>query len=314
MDISSFIMIGNKESGKTTSMVSAYGRLSTHGVNGFKISSPDKAVTTELDSMFEDLRKGDYPLATQKRSIYSFDLFYNNRVVHKFEWKDFYGGVIDESATESSQVLKEDMKSSSGLMLFFDSEKLYNNSIDTKVRRIIHLISQNFRSIEKPFFISIVLTKFDLLSDYQKNDSEKWLAPLTPFLNAVNNSDYINAMIVPTSCTSKGLCNVDIPILFLLHGTMSSYCMLKYEELTNEIKTLKEYDENSGIVDDVISFIFSAPTYREMAKNKALELEPQIDFYNQVLDSLKSLHSYLEGIDLMESFKRTNNINPKYSF
>lgn len=37
MDTTSFIMIGNKETGKTTSMISAYGVLSKNGVSGFKI-------------------------------------------------------------------------------------------------------------------------------------------------------------------------------------------------------------------------------------------------------------------------------------
>lgn len=314
MDRSSFLMIGNKESGKTTSMVGAYGRLSKHGVNGFKIESPDQSTTSELNSMYDDLKSGDYPLATQKRNVYLFDLLYKGSVVHKFEWKDFYGGIINESLTESAQALKDDMVSSSGMMIFFDAEKLYNNSIDTKVRRIIHLISQNFRSIEKPYFITITITKFDLLTDFQKSDSERWLAPLTPFLNAVNNSDFINASVIPISCTSNGFANVEIPILYLLHGTMSYYCMNRYEELTKEIQTAKEYDENSGVVDDVISFIFGGPTYRELAQNKAKELEPQINFYNQVLESLNSLNTYLQNIDLLESFKRLMNTNSKYKF
>lgn len=314
MDISSFLMIGNKESGKTTSMISAYGKLSHHGVNGFRIESPDKATMSEFNSMYDDLKNGDYPLATQKRSCYSFDLYYKGTVVHKFEWKDFYGGIINETVTENSSILKDDMLSSSGMMIFFDAEKLYNNSIDTKVRRIIHLISQNFRSIEKPYFITIVVTKFDLLSDFQRNDTEKWLYPLNPFLNAINSSEYINVQIIPTSSTSCGFVNVEIPILYLLHGTMYYYCKWKSEELEKGIQTFKEYDSNAGFLDDVISTVFGAPTYRELAQQKANELNPQIDFYNQVLNSLKSLESYFENIDLMENFKKIKNINNKYNF
>lgn len=314
MDISSFLMIGNKESGKTTSMISAYGKLSNHGVNGFKIESPDKATTSEFNSMYDDLKNGDYPLATQKRNSYLFDLYYKGAVVHKFEWKDFYGGIINETVTESSRILKDDMLSSSGMMIFFDAVKLYNNSIDTKVRRIIHLISQNFRSIEKPYFITIVVTKFDLLSDFQRNDAEKWLNPLEPFLKAIDSSEYINVQIVPISCTSYGFVNVDIPILYLLHGTMYNYCKWKSEELEKGIQTVKEYDSNSGFFDDVISFVCGAPTYRDLAQQKANELNPQIDFYNQVLTSLNSLRSYFENIDLMENFNKVKFFNTKYNF
>lgn len=314
MDTSSFIMIGNKESGKTTSMISAYGRLSRYGINGFKIKAPNQVVKAELDSMFTDLRNGEYPLATQKRSIYSFDLMYNGSMVHKFEWKDFNGGIIDERPNDATRIMKEDMQKSSGLMLFFDAEKLYYNSVDAKVRRILHLISQNLRSIEKPFFISIIITKFDMLSDFQKTEEEKLLAPLMPFLNAINGSDYINAVLIPISCTARGMINVEIPILYMLQGTMTVYCSNKSQELTGEIASYEQCVKKSGMWDDITSFFNGMPTYRDIAEEKAQSLQPQIDFYNNVLNALNSLEEYLEGIDIMEGFRRNQKINKKYNF
>lgn len=314
MDTSSFIMIGNKESGKTTSMISAYGRLSRYGVNGFKIKAPNQVVKAELDSMFTDLRNGEYPLATQKRSVYSFDLMYNDSMVHKFEWKDFNGGIIDERPNDATRIMKEDMQKSSGLMLFFDAEKLYYNSVDTNVRRILHIISQNLRSIEKPFFISIIITKFDILSDFQKSEEEKILSPLILFLNAIKGSDYIHSVLIPISCTAQGMINVEIPILYMLQGTMTIYCSNKYQELTEEIRTCEHYVEKSGFWNDIKSWLDDVPTYREMAEEKSRNLQPQIDFYNNVLNALNSLEEYLEGINIMEGFRRNQNINKKYNF
>lgn len=313
MENSSFLMIGDKESGKTTSMISAYGKLSHHGVNGFRIESPDKGTSSEFKSMYNDLKDGVYPLATQKRSSYSFDLYYKGDIVQKFEWKDFYGGIINETSTESSRILKDDMLSSSGMMIFFEATKLYNNTIDSKVRRIIHLISQNFRSIEKPYFITIVVTKFDLLSDFERYDTEKWLHPLKPFLNATENSDYINVQIVPISCTSCGFINVEIPILYLLHGTMYYYCIRKSEIIEKQMKKFNEYNDNTGFFDDLISFVCCVPSNRELAERRAKRIRPQIDFYNQVLTSLNSLESYFENINLMENFKKIKTSN-KYNF
>ena len=314
MDSSSFIMIGNKEAGKTTSMVSAYGRLSKYGANGFKIKASSQVAKSELDFMFADLKNGNYPLATQKRNIYSFDLMYNGTIVHEFEWKDFNGGIIDERPNDGTRILKEDMQKSSGLMLFFDAEKLYNNIVDVKVRRILHIISQNLRSIEKPFCISIIITKFDVLSDFQKNDADTLLNPLTPLLNIIEGSDNIDTELFPVSCTARGMINVELPLLFMLRGTMSVYCSNKYQELTKEIETYKQYVNKSGWWDDIQSWWDDVPTYREMADKKSRELQPQIDFFFNVLEALESLDKYLTSIDLMEGFRRNQNINKKYKF
>lgn len=314
MVTSSFIMIGNKESGKTTSMISAYGQLSQRGIKEFKIKAPDSIAKAELDSMFEDLKNGEYPLATQKRSKYSFNLTYNGSVVHKFEWKDFNGGIIDERPNDATRVLKEDMKDSSGLMLFFDAEKLYKNSVDTRVRRILHLISQNIGEINKPFFMTLVITKFDLLSDAQRRDENTLFAPLLPFINTVTNNEYINFVLIPISCTAKGMVNVELPLLYMLHGRMTVYCSDKYQELMDEIDSYNRCVDKAGFWDDVKSWWNDERSYREIANSKAQKLQPQIDFYNQVLESLNSLKSYLSNINVMDGFKKQKQNSSKYKF
>ena len=51
-----------------------------------------------------------------------------------------------------------------------------------------------------------------------------------------------------------------------------------------------------------------------MADKKSRELQPQIDFFFNVLEALESLDKYLTSIDLMEGFRRNQNINKKYKF
>ena len=312
MDTTSFIMIGNKEAGKTTSMISSYGTLSKNGVSGFKIKAVNESDKSELDAMFMNLKSGKYPLATAKRNTYTFHLLYKDSIIHRFEWKDFNGGIIDEKNSESTQTLKEDMQGACGLMLFFDAEKLYRNSLDTKVRKILHIVSQNLVSIERQFYMTIVITKYDLLSDFQKQDWDTLLMPLKPLLNNINNSEFVYYMLVPTSSTINGMVNVDIPLLHMLHGAMSSYCTEKSKELDNEISTYKNYVDRSGFIDDVVSFFSNEPTYRELAKKKYETVQPQVDFYNSVLEALKHLQKYIEEVDLLKGFRKTNNI--KYNF
>ncbi len=312
MDTTSFIMIGNKETGKTTSMISAYGVLSKNGVSGFKIKALNESDKSELDSLFINLKRGEYPLATAKRSTYFFDLLYKDSPIHRFEWKDFNGGIINEKNIESVQVLKEDMQESSGIMLFFDAEKLYNNSIDTKVRRILHIISQNLVSIERVFYVAIVITKFDLLTDFQRHDIDTLLSPLKPLICNIQNSEYVYSLWIPTSCTANGMINVGIPILYMLHGSMSTYCDDKYAELVDEIQKYQNYVDNSGFFDDIVSFFSDEKTYRQLAQEKYNQVQPQIEYYNNVIEALKHLQKYIEDVDLLKDFFKTK--KNKYNF
>lgn len=153
-----------------------------------------------------------------------------------------------------------------------------------------------------------------MLSDFQKNEEDKILSPLIPFLNAIKCSDYIHSVLIPISCTARGMINVEIPILYMLQGTMTVYCSDKYQELIKEIRTYEHYIEKSGFLDDIKSWLDGLLTYREMAEEKSRNLQPQIDFYNKVLNALNSLEKYLESIDIMEGFRRNQNINKKYNF
>lgn len=95
---------------------------------------------------------------------------------------------------------------------------------------------------------------------------------------------------------------------------MSVYCSNKYQNLIKEIDSYKQYVNKSGWWDDIQSWWDGVPTYREMAEEKSRELQPQIVFFNNVLEALESLEKYLTSIDLMEGFRRDQNINKKYKF
>lgn len=146
------LMIGNKVSGKTTYMTSAYGAMQEL-TNDFSIRACDKMDHNLFRKQYDALKiLGKYPPATLKRSTYELELFYKGNSVQVFEWKDFNGGVVDETITNNATLLANDINDSDGILLFFDGLELKNKSRETRIRRIISLLTHNLRSIEESFY------------------------------------------------------------------------------------------------------------------------------------------------------------------
>ncbi|GHT35841.1 hypothetical protein FACS189434_14070 [Bacteroidia bacterium] len=306
------LMIGNKSSGKTTYMMSSYGHLQRNITGGFTVKTVDSSDHSSFVNQYNALKiSGAYPPATMKRSSYNLNLFYNGNNVHSFEWNDFNGGIIDERVTENTSILKNDMASSDGLMLFFDAVELKNNTLETRVRQIIRLIASNLKSIEKDYFLSIIITKADLVRLKFDDDFEIILKPIEPLLNILSANENITCQLIPVCCTKEKFVNVDYPILYMLHGGMYNECIEKQQKLQQEINTFNTYNEQSGFFDDIKSFFYSEPTYRELAYKKQQELIPQINYYEEMENSLQDLINYLQSKDLLKGFSDRNN---KYSF
>ena len=306
------LMIGNKSSGKTTYMTSSYGHLQRDITGGFTIKMIHGIDNSSFIAQYNALKtSGVYPPATMKRSSYKFNLFYNGNSVHSFQWNDFNGGIIDERVTENTSILKKDMEDSDGLMLFFDALELKKNTLETRIRQIIRLIAQNLKSIERSYFVSIVITKADLVTIKSAEDIDNIIEPILPLINILNANENILCYCIPVCCTKEKIINVDYPILYMLHGGLYMDCSTKLQKLQQEIDTLNSYNEQSGLFDDIKSFFYSEPTYRELAHKKQQELIPQISYYEKMESSLNNLINYLKNRDLYKGF---NNRNNKYSF
>lgn len=98
----------------------------------------------------------------------------------------------------------------------------------------------------------------------------------------------------------------------MLHGSMSTYCDDKYAELVDEIQKYQNYVDNSGFFDDIVSFFSDEKTYRQLAQEKYNQVQPQIEYYNNVIEALKHLQKYIEDVDLFKDFFKTKKI--KYNF
>lgn len=204
------LMIGNKDSGKTTYMCSAYGLLSK-GDSGCKLKSADNN-REWLRTVFNDIKRGNYPNATNRRNMYDFELFYNKKKLFDINWIDYYGGVISEVSDEE---FERDLNDVDGIMLFLDAVSLYNNNEKAlRLRRLLAIIMNTFRNSDKIIPVEIILTKYDLLSENVNFTS--LLFPLNQFIKNASKSNIVKVKVTPVSCTSNGFYNVTFPFIDII--------------------------------------------------------------------------------------------------
>lgn len=263
------LMIGNKESGKTTYMASAFGMLND-GVSGFYINT-DTPTKQWFQRLYKQIDSGYYPDATDKRGSYHFQLYYNQRSVLDFDWIDYNGGIITDTSIEN---LKKDIDSADGMLIFLDSEALLNNDIAThRFRRIIALISEKLESEDSLLFsVIIVLTKYDKLP--AGTGVESVTESISPFIDDVKENDKLYIRVVPVSCSGKGFYNVDLPLLDILDsGLKLSYLMAGVEANYYAAQAV-DYAKKIGMIDWIGSKLFGAKTNGELSteyRDKALE-------------------------------------------
>lgn len=287
------LMIGNKESGKTTYMASAFGLLND-GVAGFHINT-DSNTRTWYRKLFQAIKDGAYPNASDKRDSHSFKLDCLGRNVLDFEWVDYNGGIIKSIDADE---FMNDIDSCDGVMLFFDAKALYDNNPSVhSVRRILSLISQKLGSIESLLFsVILIVTKVDLLDSVE--DYAAAIKPLNAFIDNAKNNEKIYARIVPVSCSQNGFYNVELPILDILDsGLKTSYLNAAYA-VQEHAEKATEYARKSGIIDWIGSKLSGTATYGELAKSRMEQAKRQLNLLESIEQPMKKLSDYVTSYEL----------------
>lgn len=287
------LMIGNKDSGKTTYMASAYGLMKS-GKFGFKVRA-DEDTDELLSKLYHDVENGRYPVPTDKREHYSFDLYYYQQSVLSFEWVDYYGGVITDA---KSQELQSDMDEADAIMLFVEADALLHNQTKvTQLRRILYLISEKLMKEEKYFNVIIVLTKYDKVDDTVSFSQVS--KPLEQFSERIKGKKNVYYRIVPVSCTASGFVNVDLPLMDILHTGVSVKCLSCVLAAKEKYDEAVEYNQKRGILDWTFSKIFGVPTNGEIADKAAKEMQEQIVLYEKIKTPMEKLSQYRKNYSLM---------------
>src|SRR5215210_4879680 len=125
-------MLGAKGAGKTCFMLGMYSVMRL-GVNGFTFAardaSDDEDLDLELSRKWSKLKKEGpdrWPLPTDKRDFYPFDLRYGfSTKVMSFDWIDYPGGALESSPKDEDVVtLKKHLRESSSIFLCVSGEYL----------------------------------------------------------------------------------------------------------------------------------------------------------------------------------------------
>lgn len=283
------LMVGNKESGKTTYMASAFGLLAS-GIEGFNIEC-DYTTRNWFEKLYQAVKNGKYPVASDKRDEFFFKLSCFGTNVLDFSWIDYNGGVIREMDADK---LMTDIKECDGVMLFFDAVALRDNAASIhQLRRILTLLSKKLGEIEVPLFsVILVVTKTDLLRS--TDEYMKAVAPLNNFLENVSGNDDVYARVVPVSCTSNGFYNAELPLLDVLDsGLKIAYLTAAYQAQKHAEQAI-EYSNKRGIGDWIFSKLSGLPTNGELAESELKVALAQKQLFESIEGPTERLSTYVQ--------------------
>ncbi|MEM8777600.1 MAG: hypothetical protein AAGF26_01750 [Cyanobacteria bacterium P01_G01_bin.49] len=294
------VMVGHTNVGKTTYMASLYGVMQ-QSINDFCLKAVDSEDRQALLKLADDIQKGKYPLPTDQRSEYKFNLRYQGKDVFPFTWADYRGGaIIQKQDSEQAQLLLEDLKKTDGIMMFCDADALARGNIrSNQLGRMTTLISQALRELENPISLSIILTKVDLVPKFTKN----MLSPFSGIIKAIEVSDLVLGALIPVACGHQ-LINIPLPLLF----TLSSGVVIKRASLEKLSKdhysSALNWEEKSkgfsGLVRWVQDTWNGVTTDEEMARREREKAIQTRQEYESILEPAKALVSYINKLPIIQ--------------
>lgn len=259
-------LLGTTGAGKTSYLLGMYAVMQT-GVQGFTLAAQDMDLDLELIQRWEKLisLEGEDRWPTPNAAAmeyYDFDFSYGFRPLMRFKWLDYRGLALSDRSTEQDVTdLGQYLQTAECLLLCISGEHLINEVTPTTVREIKsdrmnqfiqQYVSKNKRpNPQKPFPVSIVITKYDLCHHRDKSDIIADVKKLFQALFTPNSG--WSVMICPVSL-GKELgknpesgsiipVNVHLPVVFAVYSRLNAYA-LELEQQQNQyvtaIDTLKQ--------------------------------------------------------------------------
>jgi Double-GTPase 2 len=271
-------------------------------VEGFSL----RAVNAEDGALWQKLadaiRRGQYPTVTNQRQEYRFNLRYQGSSILQFTWADYRGGALREAQTsDQAKALIDDLKSADGMMLFCDMKALAaGDDRSNQIGRMTVLVTQALKELERPIAIAIVLTKTDLVTDFQPILLDR----LQGLIAAVNASSTISGAMIPIACGHE-LRNVVMPLLFALHMTVKWQAESARTAADTQEALARSYEDKSRGVTGAINWISSKLdeelTPRQKANQARSQATEKLQEFNRIRDPAESLSYYVQKLPLIQS-------------
>ncbi|MFB2891583.1 hypothetical protein ACE1CI_01430 [Aerosakkonemataceae cyanobacterium BLCC-F50] len=286
-------MLGHTGVGKTTYMASLYGVLQ-QSVEGFRLKAVNSKDHNRLFDLAEAIHRGKYPLATDQRSEYEFNLRYQGKDVLPFTWADYRGGAIRETQdSEQARLLLEDLRQADGIMMFCDCDALVRgNSRSNQLGRMVTLVSNAVRDIKRPISLAIILTKVDLVPEFK----EDLLFPFSGLIKTIEVSEWVLGALIPVACGSQFI-NVPMPLLFALHAAVviqaATLAHLVEEHYSNALGWEEKSQGFSGFFRWVSDKWNGITTDKQLAQK---EMEKALEKYQEFASIKEPAEALIESV------------------
>jgi hypothetical protein len=214
-------MVGPSGTGKTCYMVGMIIIMQHLGINGLKITPVDLTQGQLLEEQW-DIMQGQtgadrWPPGSVVPTQYIFNYSHAFQTFAKFDWLDYRGGGLDDPQERPDLV--NTICTSDCVFLCLSAEHLANG-LNLQAARKAKLATMNTIMVElatkinatpqNPFPVAIVVTKADLLANFNGTIQQNFADSIKPYFDALfqSNSPWLTA-IIPVSLGAELAQNPD---------------------------------------------------------------------------------------------------------
>lgn len=246
-------MIGLSNAGKTTFVSTMYAAMND-GVAEFSVRSARPADHTRLRNSAEQIRRGIFPAPSDRRTVYSLQLWHSANRIVDFNWRDYRGGaLVETSDSPQAAQLRADMKDADGLVFVIDSSELLGGLRSrTRLRPVIATAVRLLSECQLVLPVVLVLTKWDLMAARQSEATAAAQTLLGPLIEAVKGANHLLGAMIPVACSPRPQ-NVELPALWCLHVGIFVRGMMLTQSIQFHESRVRVAERRRGLLDTIIS-------------------------------------------------------------
>ena len=297
VDTVDILMLGKSNAGKTSYVSSMYETMS-NGVAGFKVQAERPVEHQLLRRNARLMRLGTFPEASNRRSVYQFQLWHGEDRVFDFVWRDYRGGALTEGSGSAQAVqLRADMESAGGLVIMVDSTELTGNprsraAVRPLVSTAIRLLSQRKELMP----VVVALTKWDLVATTAQQTNEAARDLLGGLMDAISGTDHLYGALIPVACGRQPL-NVVLPVLWCLHVGIAVRGAALEQRIGHHRQLEQLAGQRQGVRDTVRSWWRGEPTWADIRVRSERQIQSDLISLTPLFAPHQKLEIMLEPVD-----------------